>query len=229
MESRTTFRFEAGDVRFELSGSEDFVRRTLPSFLPFVSRVAGLPASAATGAGTSAGTSARAGAAAAAGTAASSGAAPVVSASAPQEQMDLKSWYELKIPSASRISMQDQILVFAFWMRGFKKYIFTSEDIRRGFETIGQTEPKSLLQILGTLKRDHNLILGTERRGEYMLNTTGIERVREILGIPSPTSQPAAPRGGATGGATGGTAGAGGANPRAMTDAERAARAVLDI
>ena len=84
-----------------------------------------------------------------------------------------------------KLTMQDSILVFALWMRSFKKYIFTSEDIRRGFEEMGQPEPKSLLQILGTLKRDHNLILGTERRGEYMLNTTGIERARQLLGIPS--------------------------------------------
>jgi hypothetical protein len=111
--------------------------------------------------------------------------------------------------------MQDQILVFAFWMRGFKKYIFTSEDIRRGFETIGQTEPKSLLQILGTLKRDHALILGTERRGEYMLNTTGIERVRQVLGIPAPGKPGGAPRETQS--------------PREMTDAERAARAVMNI
>ena len=81
--------------------------------------------------------------------------------------------------------MQDQILVFAQWMRGFKKFVFTSDDIRRSFDEIGQTSPKSLLQILGTLKRDHNLILGTERRGEYMLNTTGIERARSLLGIPT--------------------------------------------
>jgi hypothetical protein len=68
-------------------------------------------------------------------------------------------------------------------MRTFKKYIFTSEDIRRAFDEIGDSPPKSLLQILGTLKRDHNLILGTERRGEYMLNTTGIERARTRLGL----------------------------------------------
>ena len=80
--------------------------------------------------------------------------------------------------------MQDHILVFAFWMRTFKKFIFTSEDIRRAFEEVGMTSPKSLLQILGTLKREHNLILGTERRGEYMLNTTGIERARGRLGMP---------------------------------------------
>lgn len=205
MESRTTFRFEAGDVRFELSGSEDFVRRNLPAFLPLVSRVAGVPA-AAPQAGQTAGASA----------------GPAATASHESSPDDLRGWYERHVPAASRISMQDQILVFAYWMRGFKKYIFTSEDIRRGFEAIGQQEPKSLLQILGTLKRDHNLILGTERRGEYMLNTTGIDRVREILGIPKPGSggaaapaQAAAPREAAT--------------PREMTDAERAARAVLDI
>jgi len=197
MESRTTFRFEAGDVRFELSGSEDFVRRNLPAFLPLVGGVVGVPAPATDGAP-----------AAAAASTPPSGAEPT-------NPDDLSGWYEKHVPAASRISMQDQILVFAYWMRGFKKYIFTSEDIRRGFESIGQQEPKSLLQILGTLKRDHNLILGTDRRGEYMLNTTGIDRVRELLGIPKP--------GAAREGTGAGTA------PRDVNDAERAARAVLDI
>ena len=98
--------------------------------------------------------------------------------------VDLKTWYDRRVQKGLRVTMQDHILVFALWMRSFKKYIFTSEDIRRGFDEIGHAEPKSLLQILGTLKRDHNLILGTERRGEYMLNTTGIERARRLLGIP---------------------------------------------
>ena len=210
MESRTTFRFEAGEVRFELSGSEDFVRRNLPAFMPLVGRVAGIAVPAAAAAPSSPGASA-----------ASSSASSSPPSGAPRdvtEPGDLRGWYEKHVPAALRVSMQDQILVFAFWMRGFKKYIFTSEDIRRGFESIGQQEPKSLLQILGTLKRDHNLILGTERRGEYMLNTTGIDRVRELLGIP----RPSAARDAAA------AAGAGQA-PRDVNDAERAARAVLDI
>jgi hypothetical protein len=206
MEPRTTFRFESGDVRFELSGSEDFVRRNLPAFLPFVSRVVGAPA-------TAAGASAAAPSVSAAPAGGPSGGTSAA-ASEPTNPGDLGGWYEKHVPAASRIAMQDQILVFAFWMRGFRKFIFTSEDIRRCFETIGQTEPKSLLQILGTLKRDHNLILGTERRGEYMLNTTGIDRVRELLGIPKP---------GAGRDAGKGTA------PRDPGDAERAARAVLDL
>lgn len=162
MNSHTVFRFESGEISFELSGSEEFVRKNLPSFLPFVGRLAGLtpaadekkPAGGGGGAET---------------------------AGAP---LTLKAWYDKHVPLGSRISMQDAILVFALWMRSFKKYIFTSEDIRRGFDEMGMPEPKSLLQILGTLKRDHNLILGTERRGEYMLNTTGIERAKRLLGMP---------------------------------------------
>ena len=180
MESRTTFRFEAGAVRFELSGSEDFVRRNLPVLLPLVSGVTGVQSPA--GAPASQAPTAAAPAAVAASSPPSG--APLDAT----EPGDMRGWYDKHVPAAMRVSMQDQILVFAFWMRGFKKYIFTSEDIRRGFEAIGQTEPKSLLQILGTLKRDHNLILGTERRGEYMLNTTGIDRVRELLGIPKPSA-----------------------------------------
>ena len=105
---------------------------------------------------------------------------------------DLPTWLESHAAAGVKLTMQDSILVFALWMRSFKKYIFTSEDIRRGFEGLGQSEPKSLLQILGTLKRDHNLILGTERRGEYMLNTTGIERARQLLGIAAKDPTPAA-------------------------------------
>jgi hypothetical protein len=160
MSSPTVFRFESSEISFELSGSEEFVRKNLPAFLPFVGRIAGLatPEDAKKPAEESA----------------APGAGP----------MPLKAWYDKHVPLGSRVSMQDAILVFALWMRGFKKYIFTSEDIRRGFEEMGQPEPKSLLQILGTLKRDHNLILGTERRGEYMLNTTGIERAKRLLGMP---------------------------------------------
>jgi hypothetical protein len=159
MSKRTTFRFAAGGVSFELGGSEEFVRRHLPEFLPFVERVAGRHSSSPP--------------------AARADGAP-----------DLTTWLESHGAGGVKLTMQDSILVFALWMRSFKKYIFTSEDIRRGFEGLGQPEPKSLLQILGTLKRDHNLILGTERRGEYMLNTTGIERARQLVGIA--TKEPSA-------------------------------------
>ncbi|MCE9637931.1 MAG: hypothetical protein K8T90_19700 [Planctomycetes bacterium] len=228
MDSKTTFRFEAGSVRFELSGSEEFVRRNLMQFLPFVSRIAGVPGAPALRSGSAAqtapspGPTTQSAVSPTAQPAAAQPAAAAPAAPAAVAPTDLKTWYDQHVSAASRISMQDQILVFAFFQRLFKKYIFTSEDIRRGFETIGQSEPKSLLQILGTLKRDHNLILGTERRGEYMMNTTGIDRAREVLGIPSPSKSPAAQRGGE------GTAGSTSA-PREMSDAERAARAVMDI
>lgn len=158
MNSHTVFRFESGEISFELSGSEEFVRKNLPSFLPFVGRLAGLAPAAQS--------------------------KPAAAGEATGAPLALKAWYDKHVPLGTRVSMQDAILVFALWMRSFKKYIFTSEDIRRGFEEMGQVEPKSLLQILGTLKRDHNLILGTERRGEYMLNTTGIERAKRLLGMP---------------------------------------------
>ena len=166
MSSHTMFRFESGEISFELSGSEEFVRKNLPAFLPFVGRLAGLAP------------------------AAEAKTAPAGSEENTGGPMTLKAWYDKHVPLGTRVSMQDSILVFAMWMRSFKKYIFTSEDIRRGFEEMGMPEPKSLLQILGTLKRDHNLILGTERRGEYMLNTTGIERAKRLLGMPVGAPRP---------------------------------------
>jgi hypothetical protein len=165
MSSRTVFRFESGEISFEISGSEEFVRKNLPAFMPFVGRLAGLAPAA-------------------------DAKKPATSGENGGGQLPLKAWYDKHVPLGTRVSMQDSILVFAMWMRSFKKYIFTSEDIRRGFEEMGMPEPKSLLQILGTLKRDHNLILGTERRGEYMLNTTGIERAKRLLGMPVGAPRP---------------------------------------
>jgi len=159
----TTFRFESGEIAFEIAGPEAFVRENLPLFLPFVRRATRMQAPS---------------------TKQVTNTAAASTASAPDSSSTLKEWYERHVPPGTRLTMQDQILVFAQWMRGFKKFVFTSDDIRRSFDEIGQTSPKSLLQILGTLKRDHNLILGTERRGEYMLNTTGIERARSRLGMP---------------------------------------------
>lgn len=159
MSSHTVFRFESGEIAFELTGSEEFVRRNLPAFMPFVARIAHL-------------------------TPASQSRPAAAAEEQGGTQVPLRAWYDKHVPLGTRVSMQDSILVFALWMRSFKKYIFTSEDIRRAFEEMGLPEPKSLLQILGTLKRDHNLILGTERRGEYMLNTTGIERAKRLLGMP---------------------------------------------
>lgn len=108
------------------------------------------------------------------------GASPGSVASASDASDGLTAWFAENVDDGARLTLQDAVLVFALWMRSFKKYIFTAEDIRRAFADVGRPEPRSLLQILGSLKRDHNLILGTERRGEYMLNTTGIERARNL-------------------------------------------------
>ena len=141
MSLRTTFRFESNGVSFELTGSEDYVRKYLPLFLPLVGSAAGVEAKAA-----------------------SAQAQPEARAASERPET-LKDWYERHAGRGTRPTMQDHILVFALWMRSFRKFIFTSEDIRRAFDELGLTTPKSLLQILGTLKRDRNLILGTERRG----------------------------------------------------------------
>lgn len=198
MSSRTVFRFESAEISFELSGTEEFVKKNLPAFMPFVSRITGL--------------------------------APSAEAKKPAAQetaggpLTLKAWWDKQVPLGTRVSMQDAILVFALWMRSFKKYIFTSEDIRRGFEEMGMPEPKSLLQILGTLKRDHNLILGTERRGEYMLNTTGIDRSKRLLGMPTSPGRDGGER---AGHGDRGTAGSAGSHEEASGVA--AARVLADI
>jgi len=154
MSAMTTFRLVSGGVSLEIDGTPEFVRDNLRPFLPFVQRVAG------------------------------ESAVDSPEADTAEPQRSLLAWYERHVAPGMRLTMQDSILVFALWMRSFKKYVFTADDLRHTFGEVGREAPKSLLQLLGTLKRDHKLILGTDRRGEYMLNTTGIERARRTVGLP---------------------------------------------
>jgi hypothetical protein len=117
----------------------------------------------------------------------------------------LRPWWARKVPPGSNPSLQDTILLFAYYMRTYRKTVFESEDIRRCFRIMGLEEPRSLLQILGTLKRDQGTLLNAGKRGEYMMNVTGIARAREILGEG---------RGGASGGPNSPGAGKAGSDAR---------------
>ncbi len=146
------FKLTAGDVGIEVEGPEAFVRAHLEFLAPFVRRATGGPAIA------------------------------LPAGPAPAGIEGVGAWWLAQVPAAAGPSLQDTILLFAYYMRSYRKTVFQSDDIRRCFQVLGVEEPKSLLQILGTLKRDHGLLLNAGRRGEYMMNTTGIARAREILG-----------------------------------------------
>lgn len=91
-------------------------------------------------------------------------------------------WWQRTIPPHVSPTLQETILLFAWYMRTYRKTVFVSEDIRRCFGVMGVDEPKSLLQILGTMKRDNKTLLNAGKRGEYMMNVPGINRVKELLG-----------------------------------------------
>lgn len=164
------FKFNAEDVGVEVQGPEAFVRSHLEFLAPFVRRASGAPSLPAPDA---------------------PGASP---AAAGLE--GVAAWWRDHVPPSAGPSLQDTILLFAYFMRSYRKTVFQSEDVRRCFQLLGLEEPRSLLQILGTLKRDHGLLLNAGRRGEYMMNTTGIARAREILGERR-TPEGAAPANGA--------------------------------
>lgn len=104
-------------------------------------------------------------------------------------------WWHRTVPAHESPSLQETILLFGWYMRTYRKTVFMSEDIRRCFAIMGMDEPRSLLQILGTMKRDNKTLLNAGKRGEYMMNMPGINRVKEILGEAA-TAAPPAPVGG---------------------------------
>jgi hypothetical protein len=112
----------------------------------------------------------------------SAGADESVLGPTPEGIAGLRPWWARKVPPGANPSLQDTILLFAYYMRTYRKTVFESEDMRRCFRVMGLEEPRSLLQILGTLKRDQGTLLSAGKRGEYMMNITGIARARELLG-----------------------------------------------
>jgi len=111
MGEHTTFRFAAAGVRLELQGSEGFVRRGLTDLLPFVACVAGT-ANAPAGR--------------------EPAPTPEPEPGAIQED-GLARWYAAHVPPDSELSVGDAVLVFAYWMRSSRKFVFSADEIRVAF------------------------------------------------------------------------------------------------
>jgi len=107
----------------------------------------------------------------------------------------LRGWYEQKVPKGRSPTMQDSILIFAYFMKRVKdKHLFSPGDIKGSFSEVGRSVPKSLLQIMGTLRRDHRLLWSPEgKRGVYALTPKGIKLVEQLLGIQSVGDEPPPP------------------------------------
>lgn len=107
----------------------------------------------------------------------------------------LRAWYRRMLPPGQHPTMQDHILIFAYYLHKVKRqFVFTPDDMKLAFREVGGEVPKSLLQIMGSLKRDHNLLWPGDKRGEYCLLPSGIQRVESLLGIRrEPPPKPPAP------------------------------------
>lgn len=112
---------------------------------------------------------------------------------AAEPESALKKWFRETVPNGYSPTMQDMILVFAYYLnREKRQFIFVPDDMKASFRRMDRTIPKSLLQILGSLKRDRGLLYSGERRGEYCLTPAGIRHVQALLGI-STVESPASP------------------------------------
>ena len=107
----------------------------------------------------------------------------------PQEG-SLPHWYRETVPPGQRPTMQEHILIFAYYLyRQQRQFIFAPDDMKASFAEMKRVIPKSLLQIMGSLKRDQGLLYPGKKRGEYSLTPEGIKYVEGILGIRKPTTE----------------------------------------
>ena len=98
---------------------------------------------------------------------AAAGGGEVARQEAGKPESPLHKWFRETIPDGYRPTMQDTILIFAFYLnREKRQFIFVPDDMKAAFRRLGRTVPKSLLQILGSLKRDRGLLYSGEKRGE---------------------------------------------------------------
>ena len=97
----------------------------------------------------------------------------------------LRSWYDAHAPRGRSLTMQDSILLFGYYLKRERdRHMFAPGDIKGAFAEVGRTVPKSLLQIMGTLRRDQGLLWSPgDKRGAYALSPQGIRHVEELLGL----------------------------------------------
>ncbi len=100
------------------------------------------------------------------------------------EEGSLPHWYKQTIPPGQSPTMQDHILIFAYYLyRQKRQFIFVPDDMKASFTEMNRVIPKSLLQIMGSLKRDHGLLYAGKKRGEYSMTPEGIRYIEGVLGI----------------------------------------------
>ena len=99
----------------------------------------------------------------------------------------LPHWYKQIIPPGQSPTMQDHILIFAYYLyRQKRQFIFVPDDMKASFTEMNRVIPKSILQIMGSLKRDHGLLYPGKKRGEYSMTPEGIKYIEGVLGIRKP-------------------------------------------
>ena len=107
-----------------------------------------------------------------------------------EEEGPLRRWYRETVPEGQTPNMQDHILVFAYFLyRQKRQFIFVPDDMKASFEELKREVPKSLLQIMGSLKRDQGMLYPGNKRGEYSLTPEGIRYVEKLLGIQKPQQE----------------------------------------
>ena len=100
------------------------------------------------------------------------------------EEGSLPHWYKQTIPPGQSPTMQDHILIFAYYLyRQRRQFIFVPDDMKSSFTEMNRVIPKSLLQIMGSLKRDQGLLYPGKKRGEYSMTPQGIKYIEGVLGI----------------------------------------------
>ena len=97
----------------------------------------------------------------------------------------LRRWYEAQAPGGRSPTMQDSILLFGYYLKRERdRHMFAPGDIKGAFAEVGRPVPKSLLQIMGTLRRDQGLLWSPgDKRGAYALSPRGIRHVEDLLGL----------------------------------------------
>ena len=75
----------------------------------------------------------------------------------------------------------DRVLLIGYWLeRAQKRKAFSKADIERTYEEIGLDLPKHLDQVIGSIRRDHDLFEQAGRVGRYRLTQDGMAAAREL-------------------------------------------------
>jgi hypothetical protein len=154
----TVFRYSSPQLTVEIRGEEEFVREQIEA-MGIIERIA----------------------ASIQGSVEAQPAAARGSGDVAAEAEGVAAFFDRCHPRSGKGAHFDRVLLIGYWLDRIQGMpAFAKADIVRAYEELDLDMPRHLDQVIGSIRRDHEMFEQAGRIGRYRLTEAGVSRAREL-------------------------------------------------